>query len=324
MTYKKPEDYATFQDALDDLAENGGVLWLEPGKNYVVEPGLTLWRQVHPTWASRWAIEGNMATLDFSGTSATSGTCLKVGAPSSVRFEKGQISISNLLIKGNETVNPASASAPQKNLVGLELDGADNLTLSKVSVQRCWKGLVARNCWPVAGYDLNLRENFAGFEFGEDMTLGTWVNVDVTECWVGGAARPINSRVTYGQRFIKLRLEGCKVGFAFSPQGSSNPVGAPGAIYDYVFDSPHVENNDLAGFVFRDCPLNNPTINGSDMGRSMVDARILAGVWSVNGSAKTIVGPNVSSRVPFAVVDIWHPKASASSIPSAWRQAWQP
>jgi hypothetical protein len=180
----KPEwwgsDNTAFGCALSLVKTGGAKLILQPTKTYTLTSVQTLSRSAAGN-ATRWIIEGNGATLDF--TAVTTGSLLTVGADSTTYFaETGEIKISDLNILGPESGTPHSAATADTDTVGLLLQYASRVTLNNVHIRKCYTGIKSGYVFPLNATNVSVRENFIGLHLDASSNIHQWNNLNANEC----------------------------------------------------------------------------------------------------------------------------------------------
>lgn len=269
------DDTAAIQTALNNVRDTGNALSFPSGA-YKVTSTLTLLRNT-TNGPEQYVIEGNGATLDFSGSGLTAGNLFSLGATSQANgHDTGLIDIANLRIIGPETGSPFAGNTPATSVVGLSLGYALNITLRNVYVQGCYIGVKTNFVFPLRAIAMELKGNYIGVYLDDDTTLATWLLLSVTSARYGLVARPSTvTKIISDQHFITPRFEQCLVGAALDPQNGSDY-----GIRSIVFDSPYLES--ITYDYFRmglAWTFANPQTRNADATRGVIWTRLNGGLW---------------------------------------------
>jgi hypothetical protein len=223
-----------FQAAFDFLRdlEKGGTLTIPAGE-YDLSANLTLLADVEMD-ARGWIIEGNGATLNWANSGLTTGAALEIGATGNnfTYREASFIAIRDLRIIGPETQNCAATIPPtfpteDTDTTGLKLNNALDVVLDNIFIRRFYRGIYARQCWPITANAVNCSANYVGIQLGRDCTLGTWTGCSIQSAAYCLVLQPDGiDEAVVNQTFIGMRFENSLRGITMDQRTSTSGTSA--------------------------------------------------------------------------------------------------
>jgi hypothetical protein len=215
--------------------------------------------------------------LDFSNTTLTTGSLIRVGATmQSVVDENTRFIFRNFQIIGPHTTTITASDVPQTSLIGVSFEFALGCNISNVAIKSVHTGVRATFSFPFYAENVSTDNCYVGLKLEDDMTLGTWVSCQFKGGRFGIVAQPtVNTKQIVGQTFIRPNVESNEVGVVLDPLSGSG-VG----VHGLNFIEPYMEGINLDGFrMGRAWNSTDAAITGASQTRSVYNVTVSGGTW---------------------------------------------